>query len=212
MLLVTVAAFLLTITDEEGVQSGYTTGIILTSLAIVVTLYALVIYFRRLYLLQNAKPYGYSDHAGPVALTMAVACGISVLLYITISLHDPVLSSTKDSTAVIIEGGRCMRHNFTGISLLEYQPSDVLVDETRNLLIIPSLSKLTSLPVELGLSETPSDVQILTEFMGFAFEAVTYVDETLYALSEDTVSSTLLAFAWQQTIGATDEHLQLVGR
>jgi uncharacterized membrane protein YidH (DUF202 family) len=208
LLLMTVAAVLLSISDAKKVESSYVTGVILTVLAIVVTVYALVVYFRRLYLLEHAKQYGYSDQIGPAVLTLAVASGIAASLYFAISLHAPIAISTA---AVIPEPGKCMRHGFTGISLLEYQPSDVVVDEVRNMFIVPSQSKLTAIPMEI--SETPSELQVLTELAGDDMEAVTYVDGILYAVSEGKISSELLAFTWRPvSYGVDEEVLKFAGR
>lgn len=207
LLLITVAAILLSLSNDEGMASGYASGLVLTVLAMVVTLYALVVYCRRLYLLGNGKPYGYVDYIGPAVLAMAVAGGIGASLYVAVYLHNPPAISTA---AVIAEPGNCIRHDFTGISLLEYQPSDVVVDEARDMLIIPSQSKLTSVPI--NMNHTASDLLVLTELAGADMEAVTYGNGTLFALSEDESSSMLLAFEWSHGNYSDVEDLHLVGR
>ena len=207
LLLLTVAAILLSLSTEAGMESGYASGLMLTVLAIVVTIYALVVYFRRLYLLEHGKPYGYKDHIGPAVLAVAVACGIGASLYAAVYLHKLPAISTA---AVIAEPGNCIGHDVTGISLLEYQPSDVVVDEARDMLIIPSQSKLTSVP--MNVNHTPSDLRVLIELAGYDMEAVTYVNGTLFALSEDESSSVLLAFHWNHGNFSDIEDLLLVGR
>lgn len=206
-MLITVAAILLSFSSADGSQSGFVAGLTLTVLAVVVTLYALVVYFRRLYLLEHGQAYGYTDHMGPPVLAIAVAAGIGAAIYVAARRNQPVTVSTA---ALIAEPGKCMKHGFHGIPLLEYQPSDVVLDEISNSLIIPSQSKLTAIP--LGTPESTHEIKVLIELFGFDMESVAYVNGTLYALAEDKDVSTLLAFEWQHNVFKKENDLQLVGR
>jgi hypothetical protein len=206
-MLITVAAILLSFSTTEGMESGYVAGLTLTILAIVVTIYALVVYFRRLYLLKNGEAYGYTDHMGPPVLAVAVAAGIAAAIYVATYRHQPEVVSTA---ALLVEPGKCMQHEFQGISLLEYQPSDVILDVANDILIIPSQSKITSIP--LSMPGEPHDVKVLIELAGYDMEAVTYLNDTLFAVSEDKKESMLLAFKWRPNIFSKVSELELVGR
>lgn len=100
LLLETVAVILFSIAVKEQNDTVFATEIILTTIAIILTLDDFVVYYRRLYLLQSSRPYGYADYAGPVGLTMAVAGGISAFPYIAVHLHHPAAIST----AAVIPG------------------------------------------------------------------------------------------------------------
>lgn len=206
-MLITVAAILLSFSKAEGMQSGFVAGIILTVLAVLVTMYALAVYYRRIHLLEKGLPYGYIDHMGPAVLAVAVAAGIAAAIYVAAYNHKSLEMSTA---ALVAEPGCCVEHGFKGISLLEYQPSDVVVDELKNLLIIPSQSKITSIPLEIN--DTPPDVKVLVEVPGVDMESVALVNGRLFALSEDKDMSILLAFDLKTNIFNKAEEFQLVGR
>jgi hypothetical protein len=100
-------------------------------------------------------------------------------------------ANTSYTFATADSSGECKQHNFTGISLLEYEPSDVVVDETQKMLIIPSQSKLTGLPLDGDTVE--QQISVLGEVPGTDIEAITYANGMLYAVSESKGSSSLLA-------------------
>ena len=46
------------------------------SVALVVIVYAVILFYRRLYLMTNAKPYGYSDMIGPPVFALFTITGV----------------------------------------------------------------------------------------------------------------------------------------
>lgn len=193
LLLVTIATLLLGIAIQDNLRAPRIMAIVLVFAALFIAGYSFAVYYRRLYLLKNAKPYGYIDHAGPMILSAAVIMAMLAILY---------YSFTADSTSTESAGsyqyashdpvGGCQRHNFTGISLLEYQPSDSVLDETTNFLIIPSQSRITGLPLDYQGETVP--ISIMCEVAGTDIEAITYVRNVLFAVSESRGSSLLMAF------------------
>lgn len=198
-----------------AVKSTWLTELILMVLAAVISLYALVVYFRRLYLLERALPYGYQDHAGPIILTLSIVAGILTLLYFSISQRN--MSLPKSVTP---QAEKCVQHKFSGVSMLDFQPSDVIVDFERDLFLVPSLTDIKALPRQSEAYQPRLETLATIDRMDV--EAMTYGDDgTLYAISEDPESSILLAFRWmpntetlrhQQIQVGRDEHIQLVGK
>jgi len=151
LLLVTIATLLLTISAEEGQDAPRVMGLTLIFTALFVAIYAPDIHFRRLHLLTNGLPYAYADHNGPVILTAAIVMDIiRFLCYaFTVAPNEGEASSWTGSVATADSSGKFIRYNFTGISLLEYEPSDVLLDGMRQMLVVPSHSKLTGLALNI---------------------------------------------------------------
>lgn len=205
----TIATLLLGIGVDEGLNAPRAMSISLVFAALFITIYACGVYFRRLYLLKNGKSYGYIDHTGPIILTAAVLMGVIGLLYYTFNIGtspNPSDSSPVYQVASEDPQGECKMHNFTGISLLEYQPSDIVLDETGDMLIIPSQSKVTGLPLD---AEADPFVSVLGEVPDTDIEAVAFAKGILYAVSESKGSSLLLAFE-PRAVG-TRTVLDLVG-
>ncbi len=108
-------------------------AISLMCIAIFVSTYALAIYFRRLHILQNAKQYGYTDHFAPVILTIAVLAGIScIFYYYTIEAENYALETMS------VEGDKCDRLDYAGVSKLSFEPSGIAIDRNKNLAYVPS--------------------------------------------------------------------------
>lgn len=210
LLLVTIATLLLGIAVEEGLNTPRKMSMTLIFAALFIAAYAFVVYFRRLYLLTNGLPYGYIDHVGPVILTASVLMGIVGLMYygFTITMSpSQAIENTSYTVATADSLGECTRHIFSGISLLEYQPSDVVLDKTSKILIIPSQSKLTGLPLDYSGEQ---QIIILGEVPGTDIEAITYAQGMLYAISESKGSSSLMAF--ESRLVGTRTFLDLVAQ
>lgn len=195
LLFVTIATLLFGIAIDEGLQAPRVMSMVLIFAALFIAAYAFAVYFRRLHLLTNGRPYGYIDHVGPVILTLAVMMGIVGLMYYGFTMDQATSEASASgpyTVATADSQGECKRYNFSGISLLEYQPSDVVLDETNKMLIIPSQSKLTSLPLNDDSGEP--QISVLADVPGADFEAIAYAKGMLYAISESKGSSSLVAF------------------
>ena len=205
LLLVTVASIL----NALSVDTTHMIERIMMVLAGMITIYALAIYFRRLYLLERALPYGYQDHAGPIVLTTAILLGILTLLYFSVYQHREAL---LQMVVPKIEVGKCMQHSFSGVSMLEFQPSDIVVDTARDIFLVPSITDIRSLSKE-ATNDSVRMLHTLVTVDHEDFEALTFHDDgTLYAVSEDPNNSILLAFRWSTPVGAFTHAMELVGR
>ena len=183
--------------DFQSDQPGsLSVGLTLMVFAAVVIAYALFNYYRRLKLLTSGSPYGYIDHVGPILLAVAVFVGIIVLLIYFYYAAEQ--NRRSDLTVATIESkpGICIQHNLQGVSLLEYQPSDVLVDTERNLLLIPSLSQINSIPINATINGT---IKVHAEISGTDIECVTYAGSRLFAIAEGPKKSRLLEFKWESS-------------
>jgi uncharacterized membrane protein YidH (DUF202 family) len=185
LLLISVAALLFSFAEQYNNSGTRINGTILSIVAFFITVYALGIYFRRLYLLQNGKPYGYKDHAAPVVLTVAVLLGIGSIFY-----HTPMGSSFGMSNSYLQEDvyGNCVKLQYSGVSKLEFQPSDVAIDLQTGVSIIASNHQIAG--IKYG------HVNILASKAGSDFEGLVLVDDIIYALSEDNM---LYAFGWDES-------------
>jgi len=207
LLLVTIATLLLGIAVEEGLRAPQVMSMVLIFAALFITIYAFAVYFRRLHLLKNGLSYGYIDHCGPMILTAAVLMGVIGLLYYTFNIGTTQADTSLYQVVSEDPLGECKMHNLSGISLLQYQPSDVVLDDTAKMLIIPSQSKLTGLPLDY---EGEQEISVLVEVPGTDIEAITYAKGMLYAVSESKGSSSLLAFE-PRSVG-TQTIFDLVGQ
>jgi SPX domain protein involved in polyphosphate accumulation/uncharacterized membrane protein YidH (DUF202 family) len=192
LLLITVSVLLLDFQSVNGVPS--TAGLVLNACAIFIILYSTFSYYRRLKLLQKAAPYGYVDHIGPIILGLAVLLGVFTLLYYYITRTAEASSSSSSSfgTTLTADPGKCFQHPITGTSSLQYQPSGVVVDKERDLLLVPSLDRITA------LSTTTPDLpmETLVVIPGSDLEALTYVGDRLFALGEGLKKLALYELGW----------------
>ena len=137
LLLVTVAAILI----ETGGSTSYLsyTSKALSIGAVVVVMYATFVYFRRISLLSQGKPYGYVDFFGPILLAIAVFAGVVVLIfYLFSNINNSVLP------VLYAENGSCKLHSNEGIWAMMYEPSDVAIDPSRGLLLVVSLQQIVA--------------------------------------------------------------------
>ncbi len=129
------------------------------AMSLFIAAYALGIYYRRVYLMQNGKPYGYADFVGPGLLTFAVISGVALILafsgevqFGTASIMTPAL-------------GQCMQRSLSGVPVMEMQPSGALVDEKEGLLLVPSLNHIVAFEADLP-SEGKDDQQASGSYCG----------------------------------------------
>ena len=89
--------------------------------------------------------------------------------------------------------GVCVQRNLdlgisSGISALQFEPSDIIVDEERNLLIVVSLDNILAVPSGLPTDEATinAPMQVLHKFPDGSedLEALEIINGTIYAISE----------------------------
>lgn len=167
-------------------------GTWMIAMSLFIAVYALAIYYRRVYLMQNGKPYGYADFFGPGLLTFAVISGVALIL----AFSGEIQSETASTMTQV--SGQCMQRSLSGIPVMEMQPSGALVDEKEGMLLVPSLNHIVAF--EAGLpSEGKNDQQarIVGTIAGANMEALEQVGKYVYALSEDTdMKSEIIALEW----------------
>ena len=164
-------------------------GTWMIAMSIFITVYALVIYYRRIYLMQNGKPYGYADFFGPGLLTVAVISGVALIL--VFSSNSRVEPSVMTSLS-----GQCVKRSLSGVPVMEMQPSGALVREEDGLLLVPSLNNIVAF--EDGIpsgDKSEQQARIVANVGGANIEALEQVGNYIYALSEDTdKKSEIIAF------------------
>lgn len=209
LLLVTISVILLGIDSEMGDQSTYATksGIAVCAGAVMIVFYATFVYFRRLHLLSTGSPYGYVDHVGPFILAVSVCGGVVVLL--THFLSEIKLATQGPPKIVYLheEPGQCHLHSNRGISKLEYQPSDVIVDIKHNALLVPSVQRILSHSLDPPLPNRENLVRALVEIPDSNLEGLTMVGDRVFALSEGPKRTELVELAWND-----DDQLDIVNR
>jgi len=220
LLLVTISELLLVMHDIDGHTGPRRAGLALILCAMIVAVYALLVYYRRVHLLQGGRPYGYVDHAGPAFLTGVLLFAIIVLCVFTFQDATPleamVATHWRYPSSLHQMAGQCIRHNLTALpSLLEFQPSGALVDAQRKRVLVPSRNWITSLPSAAVVSgeggAARSGIVVVAELdrdLNVDIEALAYIGDTLFALSEKSDGSEILAFEWS----GDDSSLSLVRR
>jgi uncharacterized membrane protein YidH (DUF202 family) len=206
LLLVTMAVLLFTLSDQNGDEGPRVNGLILIFVATFVSIYALAIYFRRLYLMKRSKSYGYTDHFAPVILTIAVLAGIGSILYYSMGR-----AAYRGSGMYEVEG-QCTTVPFTGISLLEFQPSDITIDRDRGVSIIASNNQVIA--IKLDDDDNDDDdksVHVVGVVTNGDLEGVVLVGDLLFVVSED---SKLYAYKWETKDWSGDNigDMEMVGR
>jgi uncharacterized membrane protein YidH (DUF202 family) len=198
LLLVTVSALLFTLAETHADNGSKINAKILLVVALFLALYALGVYFRRLHLMKNSKPYGYTDHLAPIILTLAIVTGIGSILYHALPSNS--IRTVRESE------GQCHRVPYSGISLLEFQPSDITIDSTRNSAIVPSNNQIIA--INLGSGE--HEVHSLSSLEFGDFEATVLVGDILFAVSEYSIDEPSKLFAFEM-IGSNKPKAELLG-
>jgi len=178
--------------DQYGTSHLTTTGIALCSGALAVVAWASYVYSRRIRLLRSGNPRGYVDHIAPILLAGSVLIGVIVLLVEKTSIATSMAASGVGPLRP--ELGRCFLHPNMGISNLQYQPSDVAVDDRRQMLLVPSLDRI------MGHSTMNLDfVQELARVPGADFEGLVEANGRVFALSEAQSGNAtgLLELSWR---------------
>jgi SPX domain protein involved in polyphosphate accumulation/uncharacterized membrane protein YidH (DUF202 family) len=202
LLLVTVSAIILDFEVQNGAKLK--AGFAMTLCGALIVCYATFVYFRRLKLLSSGSPYGYIDRVGPLLLACSVLVGVVVLSFYYFYRAGFGDSNIPAQVTLYAKLGECTQRSLQGVSLLEYQPSDVIVDIDRNLLLVPSLSQIAGLPMA-GNDDNVEPLKVLAEVPGADLECLTYVGDRLFAVSEGPQSSRLIEFQWDFLLGQVQE-------
>lgn len=181
------AFFLLSLSVISAEVVGEVTHVImfLLGLCVVLVLYSVFVYYRRLHLLQSGSPDGYVDRVGPLLLACTVLAGV-VMVNVTAVSDSMSLNS-------IYESEKCFLHKMP-MSSLEFEPSGIAVDTEREIFLIASRSKIYSI--------SSDGKERIVANSGLAdFEAVTFTpDGRIWAISEasqdKTDDSILYSFEW----------------
>jgi SPX domain protein involved in polyphosphate accumulation/uncharacterized membrane protein YidH (DUF202 family) len=177
--------------DNSNISMGnrwksFANAIIICSMFPVV--YGTYVYYRRLYLMINAKPYGYSDAFGPGIF--AIFMFVLLVLFIVINQEGFV----EVGSVMVESAGFCVMRKLnlgasSGISALQFEPSDVIVDVERNIILVASLDEIIALPAGLPTDQasTEAPIELLYKFPDDSedLEGLAIVDGRLYALSEN---------------------------
>ena len=198
--MVTVASILM----EFGNESASTTSLILFILSIVIIVYGLVVYLRRIYLLQNKRVHGHVDFYGPAFLSAAIIFGIGAVIFQYYRSPGAASAVSLQQQAIRVESNQCVSLGLGGRSPLNYAPSGILVDTARDILIVPSMKEITSFSMNIDEKE----IKVLAEIAEANIEAMTYSEKAVFTMLEAGKKSELFAHNWNQD----ENELQLVGR
>ena len=208
LLLVTISVILLDFQSGNNVPS--TAGIILNSVAVFIVFYSIYAYYRRLVLLQSASAYGYVDHIGPIILALSVLLGVIMLLYYYIDAsRPPVATPSYPPGPVLTQSttGGCNLHPTIGAPTLSFQPSGILLDMSREQLLIPTLDRVSA----LSISVPTTPVSTLVRLPDTDLEAIAVVPEgsieRMFTLSEGQSLPILIELGY-----TTDSTLEEINR
>ena len=214
--MVTFSALLFTFSkDNSNDPKPKILAVGLTIISLIVCIYSLGSYFRRLYLLQNGKQYGYTDHFPPIALTLSVLAGIGCFIYYTLVIPGQNVHTSK---VMYSKGEECYKtvHN-GGISPFVFQPSDVTFRQHQpDIAYLPSVSQIVTID-HFGTSKERSsdndlsnhDLKVVASVDGADIESLVWVNDVLYALCE--ADSMLYAFEWSND-SETYDTMEMIGR
>jgi uncharacterized membrane protein YidH (DUF202 family) len=207
LLQVTVAVILLEYAGQHPEYPLVPVGLMLCGAGGCVIAYALFAYHRRVTLLTDGKPYGYIDHLGPTFLAVTIIVGVLALTIIV--AQGPLEENLPFQATLQQQSGFCAQHSATGLSSLEYEPSDILVDTSRNMLLVPSLATIRAydLPSATLVRDDPVVSKILVEVPGANLEGLTMVEDRVFALSESVINdggpSQLIELGWTTSSSGT---------
>jgi uncharacterized membrane protein YidH (DUF202 family) len=200
LLIITISQLLDILAVDRNIDEASVAETWLIAMSLFIAVYALIVYYRRIYLMTNGKPYGYVDFAGPAILTASIIAGVGLFLgFSSQAKNDPVAMA---SSVLTHEPGRCIRRSLTSVPILELQPSGAVIDEKKGYLLVPSLHRVIAL-----VSGLPSDrvdnrgVPVVANIPGANLEALEFVGDNLFALSEGSDGSEIISLEW------TQEHL-----
>jgi hypothetical protein len=91
--------------------------------------------------------------------------------------------------------GVCVQKYLGGdINLLQFEPSDLTIDEENGLLLVASLSQIIGIPDGMSTAEVDAKIVYRAQNQTFDFEAIEMIDGVLFAVSEGSKASDIVAF------------------
>ncbi|KAL7545099.1 hypothetical protein ACHAWF_008453 [Thalassiosira exigua] len=89
------------------------------AMSLFIAVYAIAIYYRRMYLMTHGHPYGYTDFLGPGILTTSIISGVSLLIIYMDNAHEPTPRAGKPSAegtvfTMVHQAGHCIRRSLEG--------------------------------------------------------------------------------------------------
>jgi len=204
LLFVTLSQLLFILASQIGsnVTEATLAGTWMLSMSLFISIYALFVYYRRVYLMLNGKPYGYADFIGPAILAFSIISGIILLIVYT---HRSIDDLNAASKIMIHMPGICVKRtlesNHSGQSRiglnLELQPSGVIVDESKGLILVPTNNRIIALRDGLPSEDMNRDpVNVVASLKGTDIEALQYVGDYIFALSEAGKGAEIIALQW----------------
>lgn len=198
ILLFTIALIML----ENGTIQFQRVGFALLASSTVIVAYSMFVYKRRIRLLSRGEPYGYVDHCAPIFLGCAVFFGLFAIIVILLKNHVEENKQASISYGIQPKPNVCVQHEVTGLSRLEYQPSDILVLGFDDRLMVASLETILVLH-STGRTET------LITIPGADLEGLTSVGRRIFAVSEvSKKKSELIELRWDSAM----DHVEYIQR
>jgi len=135
------------------------------------------------------------DRVGPLLLGFAVLVGIVVLLKFFLQ-SDQFNWGNKNQAGLQEQVGACFRHPIEDFNSLLNQPSDVVVDMERQVLLVPSLSEIRAVPLTGGDAAST----VVANIPGADIEGLAYGSDknVMYAINElnQNDQTELIAMQW----------------
>ena len=197
LLIVTISEVLFVI--QQDLPSAGTSAFALLIFSMVLAVYALQTYYRRMYLLSTGETYGYKDHFAPIFLGVVLIYVIIIIFYFNFKKHMVIYNSLRpleathakypSSTKEMI--GMCMKHDLQGFSLLEMQLSGATLDEEKSMILVPTENKIMSFPSAASVYSgaypfAGSNVTVIADLdsgLDSDMESLTIVDDKVFSIS-----------------------------
>ena len=186
--------------QSENAEEANIAGTWMLAVSLFIALYALATYYRRIYLMKTGKPYGYIDYIAPAVLTVSIISGVILLIIYTHKAQNPSYISTMVHTS-----GTCIRRSLEGDTgesrigfSMDLQPSGVIVDETKGLLLVPSNNRIIALKDGLPTEEENVEpARVVATLEETDIEALERVGDFVFALSEAGKGAEIIALKWE---------------
>lgn len=198
LLLLTTAILLM----DFGTVGADKTASALSALCVIIVIYALFVYYRRINLMENSDPSHFAEYLGPAILSIAIMAGIIATMFQYFGSHGAVNAVPQYQQALRIEADQCVMLGLGDRSTFDYQPSDILADTEMGVLIISSNEGITSISMDVKNPE----VKTLFEMPDIG--TVTINENYIFAMSNTEKISEI--YALERIEGEDD--LKMIGR
>ena len=165
-----------------GHESGRIAGFVVMPVALLFLLYALWVYRWRAQMIRDKHPGPYDDDQyGPYVLVAALIITVVTLVIIVGIDWDSLTASSTTSTNSIepSQSIRCKQVQFTGLSMLLFQPSGLM--QHNGMFLVPSKNTVVEIPISGGVGQS-------TVYESFDFEDGVIVKDYEFLLAEDAAA------------------------